>query len=350
MRHTKRKTSDAEALEILDACHVVQVAWVDDDGRPDIRSLHAARLGRSLYIHGAPGGAKAGAVDRWVTVSGEEIIARIPSHFIDPERACPATTYYRSVHVRGRLTVERDPERRAAALEALMRAMQPEGGYRPITAEDPLYAKVLDGLLIGRVEIEQIVGRRKMGQTAPTRVPRVLAGLWGRGAPGDLRAIERIRAVSPRATLPPALASPLPGVSLHVWRDPADRAPAMELLVDAYWNAHLPPPDVERGWAGAPAWIGARGPDGALIASAGAMSDGRRGWISDVVVHPDWRGRGLGQALMRAMLDHPALRSCVKVGLRTRDAQPFYRALGFVEASAGPFPATELWFEPSAAR
>lgn len=229
MRHTKRQTDEAEALQILDACPVVQLAWVDADGRPDIRSLHAARLGRAVYIHGAPAGAKTGAVERWVTISGEEIVARIPSHFIEPERACPATTYYRSVHVRGRLTIERDPDQRASALEALMQALQPEGGYRPITADDPLYAKTLAGLLVGRVDIVEIVGRRKMGQTSPARVPRVLAGLWRRGGPGDLRAFERIRRVNPRAALPLVLGDPLPGVSLHPWRDPADRAPAMAI-------------------------------------------------------------------------------------------------------------------------
>lgn len=346
---TKRKTLTDEdtAWDIVDACPVLHMAWIDAHGRPDVRALHGARVGRAIYLHGAPVGDKTGALERPVTLTGHEVVARIPSHFIDGERACPATTWYRSVRAEGVLRVEADPDRRAAGLQALMQALQPEGGYRRVTADDPLYAATLGRMLVARVDVEAIAGKVTLGQHRPARVPPVLAGLWRRGGPDDLRAIERIRAACapPVAALPAALRPPpaLP-VTLHVHPTAADRAAALALLEPAYWNADLPPDAVARGFDGAGAWVGARDGQGRLVATAGAMSDGRRGWVSDVIVDPAWRGRGLGRAVMRALLDHPRLRGCRAVGLRTRDGQPFYRRLGFVAGPVErPYPVDEMW-------
>ena len=55
----------------------------------------------------------------------------------------------------------------------------------------------------------------------------------------------------------------------------------------------------------------------------------KRGWIYDVIVAPAWRGRRVGQALVRLLLDHPALRTTANVLLGTRDAQSLYAKFGF---------------------
>lgn len=52
------------------------------------------------------------------------------------------------------------------------------------------------------------------------------------------------------------------------------------------------------------------------------------------MVAPAWRGRGLGKALIRLLLDHPAVRGARRVLLGTRDAQAFYRGFGFAERGA----------------
>jgi ribosomal protein S18 acetylase RimI-like enzyme len=71
----------------------------------------------------------------------------------------------------------------------------------------------------------------------------------------------------------------------------------------------------------------------------------KRGWIYDVIVAPAWRGRGVGQALVRLMLDHPALRTTANVLLGTRDAQSLYAKFGFVDVATRPprgFDTTEM--------
>ncbi|SFL40412.1 N-acetylglutamate synthase, GNAT family [Gracilibacillus orientalis] len=53
-------------------------------------------------------------------------------------------------------------------------------------------------------------------------------------------------------------------------------------------------------------------------------------WILDVVIDPEYQGRGVGSFLMQCILEHPALKN-TKFALATKDAQPFYEAFNFTE-------------------
>ncbi len=81
---------------------------------------------------------------------------------------------------------------------------------------------------------------------------------------------------------------------------------------------------------------------GVLVATARAISDSVK-WagIFDVWVNEPWRGKKTASALMRLLLDHPAVRAARTVWLRTRDAQPLYRKLGFVEDRTSPSPGRD---------
>lgn len=52
-------------------------------------------------------------------------------------------------------------------------------------------------------------------------------------------------------------------------------------------------------------------------------------YLADIFVVPEYRGRGLSKALVRAMLDHPDVRDLRAVLLRTRDAHGLYAQFGF---------------------
>jgi GNAT superfamily N-acetyltransferase len=54
--------------------------------------------------------------------------------------------------------------------------------------------------------------------------------------------------------------------------------------------------------------------------------------ISDVIVWPEHRGKGIGKALMRALLAHPELATVGSWTLSTSDAHGLYRQFGFVPA------------------
>jgi predicted N-acetyltransferase YhbS len=69
---------------------------------------------------------------------------------------------------------------------------------------------------------------------------------------------------------------------------------------------------------------------------------------ADVYVAAAHRGRGLGQRLTRSALEHPALATCRRVMLATRDAHTVYRRSGFA-ALADPATFMEI-SRPSASR
>jgi len=67
-----------------------------------------------------------------------------------------------------------------------------------------------------------------------------------------------------------------------------------------------------------------------LIGFARATSDGvYRAAIWDVVVHPDYRGAGLGRKLVETVLAHPLMNRVERVYLTTTHQQRFYEQIGF---------------------
>lgn len=320
----------ASAVALLARAPVVHIGSTTADGEPVLRVLHGVVIGDHVLFHGAPAGEKMDVVGRRAVISAEEIVASIPSYFVDPERACPATTLYRSVQVHG--TIERidAPHLKAAMLAALMKKHQPEGGHVPIDAEHPLYKKAVAGVLVLGVSLERLDGKAKLGQNrTPAEIGRLLELLWMRGAPGDAAAIELVRAANPSAVVPSFLAAPA-DTTLVCALGEADADEATALLVGTYWCEGTAPDRIRRSLLGSSAWVGARDRAGALVATARASADGaRRAWIYDVIVADAWRGRGLGRALMRLLLEHPTVRGAETVLLRTRDAMKLYEPFGF---------------------
>jgi ribosomal protein S18 acetylase RimI-like enzyme/nitroimidazol reductase NimA-like FMN-containing flavoprotein (pyridoxamine 5'-phosphate oxidase superfamily) len=336
-----------EALAFLEAAPVVHLASTTPDGLPLVRTLHTVIVDGALCFHAAPVGEKHEALGRPVVVSAEEIVATVPSYFSDPERACPATTLYRSVQVHGTLESIEPPFEKARVLQALMKKYQPEGGHVPIDGAHPqydaLYDKQVAALWIGRVALDRIDGKSKLAQNrSPAERAQLCTRLWQRGLDGDPSAIERVRAANPDMPTPPflQLAPANETATLHCALGADDVEPAVALLRDAYWNAgQHPPARIAGALLGASAWVGVRDGDRRLVACARAVSDGHKcAWIYDVVVAPAWRRRGLGSAMMRLLLDHPRVRHAATVRLQTMDAQPLYRKLGFVEVNEVPPP------------
>src|SRR5262245_47264502 len=103
MRKEIYRMDRAGALAVLARAPVVRLATTAADGRPLLRTVHGVVVDGAVAFHGAPAGEKMEGLRRATVLAAEEIIAQIPSYFVDPERACPATTYYLSVQVHGPL-------------------------------------------------------------------------------------------------------------------------------------------------------------------------------------------------------------------------------------------------------
>jgi nitroimidazol reductase NimA-like FMN-containing flavoprotein (pyridoxamine 5'-phosphate oxidase superfamily)/GNAT superfamily N-acetyltransferase len=316
------------AVELLRRAPFVHLATTSSTGTPILRTLHGAIVDDWICFHGAPAGEKLEAIGREAVVSAEEMVAEIPSYFSDPERACPATTFYEAVQAHGVLEPVGDAVYKARALQALMERYQPEGGHVPITADHPLYKKAVEGILILRVSLERLDGKSKMGQNRkPEELAQLLERLWRRGRPGDVQAIERIRAAIP--VTPPFLTGP-GGTTLSVAPGPRDAAQVAALLDGTYWSIGVDKERIARAQLGPCAWIVARDGAGDVVSSARALADGaKHAWIFDVITRPDRRGQGLAKRVMGLLLDHPLTRDCIVLRLNTRDAQQLYEGFGF---------------------
>ncbi|MBN2170019.1 MAG: GNAT family N-acetyltransferase [Candidatus Krumholzibacteriota bacterium] len=337
MRRSRKQMPRQEALALLADAPVHELAAVLPDGRPLLRHLHGVRLDEHLVFHCALAGEKAAAAGGPAVAGAAEVVAEIPSTFRDGP-GCGATTWYRSALAEGRLEWLAESDRKARALAALMAKHQPDGGWTPLDPVAPGDARTLAGVGVLALRLERISGRRELGQSmADDERRRVLVHLWRRGRPADLRAVDASLAAFPLDPPPAFLAAPA-GARLICAPGPERLDEALGLLEGAYWLADVTPDAIRRAHRLSGAWTGAVAADtGELVATARAAGDGtRQEWLFDIVVRPDWRGRGLGRALVRLILDHPRLRGCARIRLATRDAQDFYAAFGFrVDAAAG---------------
>ena len=101
-----------------------------------------------------------------------------------------------------------------------------------------------------------------------------------------------------------------------------------ELLRGTYWAENRTRDQVEKSVRNSLCFSVHRG--ARQVAIARVLTDGAASsYVCDVVVDPAHRGKGIGKWLMRCILAHSAVCG-TRALLVTRDAQKFYRELGFV--------------------
>lgn len=324
------RTSEEEAVRLMVCAGVVRMATTTPDGEPVLRAVHGVWVDGALAFHGATVGEKALAVGRTAVLSADETVASIPSWFLDPEQACPATTLYRAAQVHGVLERVEEPAAKAAVLEALMQRFQPEGRYKPIDPADPMYTKAVQSIGIFRVRPTRIDGKAKLTQNrTPAERARVVEQLWRRGEPGDDAAIEAIREANQAVEVPAVLQGP-DGVTLHARLDARDEARVADLVTSVGFYKGMTRDEAMTAQRSATAWVGARDATGAVVGTARAVSDRvKRAWIYDVVIDPAHQRRGIGRALMALLLDHGAVREAREVWLHTFSAEKLYASMGF---------------------
>jgi len=117
-REIYRGHSD-DAWQLFDRSAVMHLVSLDDSGAPLFRTLNYVRIDETIYFHGAKAGDKAEALGQAALIAVEEIITTLPSYFVDRARACPATTLYRSAHIKGLLEEIKDPSARQPCCKRL---------------------------------------------------------------------------------------------------------------------------------------------------------------------------------------------------------------------------------------
>ena len=119
----------------------------------------------------------------------DEVLAVIPSYWVHPENAVMATAYHRTVIFECEGTVSDDGAELAQQQMRLLARYQPEGGFRPVTADDPLYRRAIDHIAAVRLDIRSRRAKFKLAQNRPVDArARIVEELGKRGRPNDRRA------------------------------------------------------------------------------------------------------------------------------------------------------------------
>lgn len=176
------------------------MASIRPDGTPGITPLNFVYHKGNLYFHGS----RAGEKMKSIAASGEvsfcvaKEYALIPSYFSDPLLACPATAYFKSVLLRGTAAPLDNLEEKAEALEAMMAKLQPDGGYKTISAEDPDYIPRLKGVAVVKLTVSSLSAKFKFGQNlADEEREDVALKLERRGCPFDHETASLMRHYAP---------------------------------------------------------------------------------------------------------------------------------------------------------
>ena len=123
----------------------------------------------------------------------DETLGTIPSYWLDPENAIYATAYHRTVIFECVATVVEDAAVLAEQQGRLMARYQPEGGFRAVRADDPMYKAALNHLAAVRLDVQRTRVKFKLAQNrTPESRRTIIAQLRRRGRPTDARAADAL--------------------------------------------------------------------------------------------------------------------------------------------------------------
>ena len=125
------------------------------------------------------------------------------------------------------------------------------------------------------------------------------------------------------------------GYEISTDRDRLDLDVIHGFLRTAYWSPGVSREVVERAIANSLPF-GLYAPDGAQAGFARVVSDlATFGYLADVFILPEHRGRGLGLWLVGTVLAHPDLQGLRRFHLATGDAHALYERFGFRPSDPG---------------
>ncbi len=182
--------------EILDKAQYGTLAICRDD-KPYSLPLNFIRIDDDLYFHGSKNGRKMDIlkVNLFASFSVVEPYSIISSYFSSKENlACPATHFFKSVIIDGKIEFVENYEEKVQALVFLMQKLQKEGKYKPL--KDEVYKKMIDATTIYKLNMGEISAKFKFGQhLSPERFDMIIEHLQKRGDEKDIETIALMKKI-----------------------------------------------------------------------------------------------------------------------------------------------------------
>jgi len=336
-RHRDRACLDAsELFAVLDACSIVHVGIAE----PLVLPMTFGRIGDRLYLHGAVTNglfAQAFAAGAEVCVS-----ATVVDGLVVARSAFHHSMNYRSATIFGPLLEVEGDEKAAAARAILERALPGRALECRLPSSAELRATRFVALDLGEASVK--IRRGPPISSATDDVLPFWSGVvglasqsahsWSEGdgepPPSVCRAIlDRVSGLTGQGAVDDFVISGDPrrvdlDVVLRWLRD------------DSYWASDLTLARLLRSIQGSyPA--GVYDSKGVQVAFARVITDKQTfAWLADVFVARDLRGRGIGSALVRWLVEHSELRGLRRWLLGTKDAQALYQPFDFEPIESAP--------------
>ncbi|MBN2768384.1 MAG: pyridoxamine 5'-phosphate oxidase family protein [Campylobacterales bacterium] len=166
-----------------------------EDNIPYSVPVNFVNIEENIYFHGSQNGRKAEMMSKnpLCSFSVVEPYSLIQSYFSSLEGlACPATHFFRSVSIQGKIEIVSDYDEKVLALELLMKKLQKEGKYKPMG--DEVYQKTINITQVYKIVSLDIKGKVKLGQHLPQeRFDMILEHLELRGNEIDKLTIKEMR-------------------------------------------------------------------------------------------------------------------------------------------------------------
>ena len=199
MRRKEFDVKDENSInEILQTCEYGTLSLISD-GKPYVVALNFVFFENSIFFHGAKEGRKIEAINS--NPNAAFLVVKpysfIPSYFSDTMAACPATQFFASVLIEGKLKFIEDGDKKAEVLNALMKKFQKEDSFEKIVYDKAMYTKMLDKTTIIELKIETQSCKIKVGQNLnEERKNKVMEKLKNRNLQIDEETIKQMKLYS----------------------------------------------------------------------------------------------------------------------------------------------------------
>ncbi len=166
-----------------------------DNNRPYSLPINFVSIDEDLYFHGSKKGKKINILkhNQYASFSVVEAYSMIQSYFSSNDNlACPATQFFKSVIIDGKIEFVENYDEKVKALSALMEKLQKEGKYEPLS--EKIYQKAINATMIYKLTPSKIKAKVKFGQHLnQERFDMIIKHLKKRGNAKDILTIQLMK-------------------------------------------------------------------------------------------------------------------------------------------------------------
>lgn len=196
MRRSEFKIEDKKEIEaLLNSVSYGTLAMAKDNEPYSVPVNYIYENG-DIYFHSATKGKKIDILrqNKIVSFSVVKEASFIPSYFSDEEFACPATTFFQSILIKGKVEFIESIDKKVEVMNLLMQKFQPEGKYKKIDKNNQKYLNALNSMAVVKINISEMSAKFKLGQhLSKERFEHIVSELSKRGEAIDSQTIKLMK-------------------------------------------------------------------------------------------------------------------------------------------------------------